>query len=1624
MKKSVRFSSRGLYYALWGILLFASGPVLAQNYNTSLPQQCNAVTGGQETLTFPGTPVNAIGDATLTIQYEGDLDGTGTNLEILDFLGEGGVNLGTTSSITQCTGTGTFTTTIPVATVAAWAATGGSIEIVADANGNVNNALAACNSNSFCVTATLSYPVSTGPDDAGVSALISPASVFCTNPQNVTIRVNNFGTNQITGVDMNWTIDGVAQTPVSIPQTLDTNGGTGSSDTLLNLGNVNFTGITTLLFWTTNPNGTTDPTPANDTLRVVVGPGLSGTYTLGTPTSDFPDFATFESIVNTYNICGPTIINVEPGTYNETLELLGTLNTSAVNTLTINGAGAGTSILSSTAAVSSNAVVYLNGADHVTIKNMTIRNTGTGIDQWGILLNNEADHNTIDSCTVEMPITTSADVVGILVSSSNTAVTGEDNNADYLTVSNSRITGGQRCIHLEGDAGQANLNRGHVIQNNTLMYADDFAISGDALDSLFILNNTIDSLISTAADGMDLDNFMNFEIVGNYINVPDFGMDLDDANFDFVPNGRALIANNMIAALDDGVNFDDMDDTDIFHNTFLGEPGVAGNDLSNLDVRNNIFASRNTFSVDLADATPIGTVDYNIYYTENGTNLAQYGPSNLIDLAAIIAADPTSNQNSLEGDPGFISATNLRIIGSLPGDVGDNSVGITVDIDGDVRPDPNSTIVDIGADEFITPEDDAAMVLIESPNTPFCAGDSAVVVSFQNTGTDTLFTVDLAFSVNGGTPVVLNWSDTLLPGDIATGVTIGNHSGPFANGDDIIAWTANPNGMADIRALFDTADAVVGIGLSGTYVIDGNAGPTADYISFQDAIDDLNLFGACSAVIFEVTDFTYNEQLVLEEYIGASAANTVTFRSQSGDSTAVILEWGGHTSTTNYVVRFNGGDHYRFEQMTIQTAGNASFNRVLDYQTEADSNRISNCVLGGAAINNTSTNHAIVYSANTLDDGNYFGHNVFQGGSYGLYWFGVSVTSLESGSVIEHNQFLDQYIYAMSINEQFAPVISGNFITSTSVNTGTTYGLDVDDCRGPTIIDNNHIVSDINSDFPTYGFHIEDTEGLFTDPIMMTNNRVLVSETGATVYASEIDDVEFVRVENNTFVVGQGGTASRAFHAPSTTVVAFVYNNIMVNFGSGYAIYQTAGSITDADNNLYYTNGNNLGFSGSATGSLIGWQAATNFDAHSMQLDPMFADSIEMYVCLDTLDNAGLSTGNVLVDFEGQPRNVNAPDIGADEFTSLGNFSLGADRVLCDGATIDLMVNDFDTVIWNNTVNANMISVGTTGSVTVEVRSACGTALDTVAILAQQQPSLPANAPLCINGSVTLDPGIADGTYLWVPSGSTDSVLVVTTPGTYRVEITDAFGCTSVDSTIITVAPVVDLVDTTILCEGGAVQLDAGIPGTYQWNTTPPQTSQSISVSTPGSYAVEVTNGPCVSSDTTEVVLLGFPVAGFTTSTSALAVTFSSTSTGATTYNWDFGDGASGNLDSLTHVYAWPGGTFTVTFTASNQCGSDDSVAVITVNPEVGINELGAGVEVNVFPIPAREAFFVSFSQAMDEEVTLQLLDISGKVHHTQVVQPQANAPIRVATGDLAAGLYLLRMETATDVQVVRVAVQ
>lgn len=134
---------------------------------------------------------------------------------------------------------------------------------------------------------------------------------------------------------------------------------------------------------------------------------------------------------------------------------------------------------------------------------------------------------------------------------------------------------------------------------------------------------------------------------------------------------------------------------------------------------------------------------------------------------------------------------------------------------------------------------------------------------------------------------------------------------------------------------------------------------------------------------------------------------------------------------------------------------------------------------------------------------------------------------------------------------------------------------------------------------------------------------------------------------------------------------------------------------------------------------------------------------------------------------------------------------------------------------------------------------------DTVAL------SVPVQPVLCEGQTLDVTASGASGTILW-NTGDVTATINVDTPGVYRIQVTDAYGCWSRDSVEVLSAPSpqVDLGRDTSFCEGLDIALDAGADGVqYAWNTG--ANTRSITVGQAGPVIAEVTNAfGCITRDT------------------------------------------------------------------------------------------------------------------------------------------------------------------------------
>ncbi|MBK9412219.1 MAG: hypothetical protein IPN61_02150 [Bacteroidetes bacterium] len=212
----------------------------------------------------------------------------------------------------------------------------------------------------------------------------------------------------------------------------------------------------------------------------------------------------------------------------------------------------------------------------------------------------------------------------------------------------------------------------------------------------------------------------------------------------------------------------------------------------------------------------------------------------------------------------------------------------------------------------------------------------------------------------------------------------------------------------------------------------------------------------------------------------------------------------------------------------------------------------------------------------------------------------------------------------------------------------------------------------------------------------------------------------------------------------------------------------------------------------------------------------------------------------------------------------LPSVNLGNDTLVCLNSSITLDAGtNASTYLWSTGDVSRQISVVVPGNYSVSVSNVCGTAADVIAI--GNRPSavvnLGADRGLCSGQTITLDAGNPGATYLW-STGSTTQSILVSAPGNYSVDVTDACGITSDQISIFNGAMTVNTGPDLSICSGASATLTATGANSYSWNTG--QTSSSITV-TPSAnttYTVIGTNiFNCTASDQIEVTVNNAPIA-------------------------------------------------------------------------------------------------------------------------------------------------------------------
>lgn len=268
----------------------------------------------------------------------------------------------------------------------------------------------------------------------------------------------------------------------------------------------------------------------------------------------------------------------------------------------------------------------------------------------------------------------------------------------------------------------------------------------------------------------------------------------------------------------------------------------------------------------------------------------------------------------------------------------------------------------------------------------------------------------------------------------------------------------------------------------------------------------------------------------------------------------------------------------------------------------------------------------------------------------------------------------------------------------------------------------------------------------------------------------------------------------------------------------------------------------------------------------------------------------------------------------------------------CSGNTATLDAgNGYDSYLWSNGETSQIITVdaGDTYSVVVSTLAGCtGTTELEVIENSSLTPVVLGDLEFCDGDNSILDAGSGYATYEW-STGETSQTITVSENGNYGVLVTDADGCSGSSNVSINLFdnPEPIIAGSSTFCTGSFTTLDAGNYSSFLWSNG--ETSQTITVNTPGAYEVEVIDENGCSGiafvDITESTSLN-PVISGEPAICTGGSTILDAGAGFDTYLW-----SDGSMEQTLEVSS--ANDFTVTVSDAQGCTGETTISIIENTP-------------------------------------------------------------------------------------------
>jgi PKD repeat protein len=696
---------------------------------------------------------------------------------------------------------------------------------------------------------------------------------------------------------------------------------------------------------------------------------------------------------------------------------------------------------------------------------------------------------------------------------------------------------------------------------------------------------------------------------------------------------------------------------------------------------------------------------------------------------------------------------------------------------------------------------------------------------------------------------------------------------------------------------------------------------------------------------------------------------TVTFTNTSTNASSYLWDFGnGQTSTQasptityatsgTYAVLLTAtgacGPATFLEVITINAAPVASFTATpmsgcspltvqFNNTTTGNATAYSWQFPGGTPATSTDANPAVVYNnpgnySVTLTATNSAGTNTFSRNNY----IAAAPAAAADFSFTVNNRTVA--FQNASVNATGSAWNFGNNTTSTATNPTVTYAADgvytvvltISSACGPILVSKDVTILTP----PTAGFNANQTSGCGP----LTVQYASTASANATTFNWQFPGgtPATSTAQNPTVVYNTSGAYSVTFTAGNAAgnTTATQTNYITVNGAPGAGFTEAIDNRTVTFNNT------------TTNGTTYSWNFGDNNTASTANPVHTYAADGTYTVILSASNNCGTTTFTRTVVVSTLP----SAGFTVTNSTGCAPFIVQFSNTSSANSTGFSWQFPGGTPAVSTAQNPSVLySAPGTYSVTLTVSNSAGTATSVQNnIITVPALPTPVFAPTVTNRTAVFANTSSNATaFSWSFGDGNSSTQATPThtyaaDGSYTVVLTATNGCGSTTATqtvVIATPPVAGFTaSNTSGCSPLTVQYTSTSSAnstTFNWQfpggTPATSTAQNPIVTYPaaGTYSAVLTVSNAVGNNTSTqnaiVTVNTTPVTAFSATTNGLSATFANTSSNATAFSWNFGDGNSSTQATPTHTYATDG-SYTVVLTATNGCGSTTATRTVVI---------------------------------------------------------------------------------------------